>query len=30
VPLRPSLEDYFFKLVGKEKYSPHSIEVNPQ
>jgi ABC-2 type transport system ATP-binding protein len=29
-PLRSSLEDYFFKLVGKEKYSPHSIEVNPQ
>lgn len=27
-PLRPSLEDYFFKLVGKEKYSPHSIEVH--
>jgi ABC-2 type transport system ATP-binding protein len=29
-PLRPSLEDYFFKLVGKEKYSPHSIEVHPK
>ncbi|MGA8037139.1 MAG: ABC transporter ATP-binding protein [Candidatus Acidiferrales bacterium] len=30
VPLRPSLEDYFFKLVGKGKYASHAIEVNPQ
>ena len=26
-PLRDSLEDYFFKLVGKEKFAPHAIEV---
>jgi ABC-2 type transport system ATP-binding protein len=30
VPLRASLEDYFFKLVGKGKYASHAIEVNPQ
>ena len=29
-PLRASLEDYFFKLVGKGQYAPHSIEVQPQ
>jgi ABC-2 type transport system ATP-binding protein len=29
-PLRASLEDYFFKLVGKGQYAPHSIEVHPQ
>jgi len=26
-PLRDSLEDYFFKLVGKEKFAPHAVEV---
>jgi ABC-2 type transport system ATP-binding protein len=30
VPLRPSLEDYFFKLVGREKSGAHAVEVNPQ
>jgi ABC-2 type transport system ATP-binding protein len=30
VPLRPSLEDYFFKLVGREKIAPHAVEVHPQ
>jgi ABC-2 type transport system ATP-binding protein len=29
-PLRASLEDYFFKLVGKGQYAPHAVEVNPQ
>jgi ABC-2 type transport system ATP-binding protein len=30
VPLRASLEDYFFKLVGQQKTSSHAIEVHPQ
>lgn len=29
-PLRASLEDYFFKLVGKGQYAPHSVEVQTQ
>jgi ABC-2 type transport system ATP-binding protein len=27
-PLRPSLEDYFFKLVGREQSGAHAVEVN--
>lgn len=29
-PLRPSLEDYFFKLVGGEKKPSHAVEVTNQ
>ena len=27
-PLRPTLEDYFFKLVGGEKTVSHAVEVD--
>jgi ABC-2 type transport system ATP-binding protein len=29
-PLRPTLEDYFFRLLGREKAGSHAIEVTPR
>jgi len=28
VPVRPTLEDYFFRLVGREQATSHAVEVN--
>ena len=28
VPVRPTLEDYFFRLVGREQTASHAVEVN--
>jgi hypothetical protein len=27
-PVRPTLEDYFLRLIGREKAISHSVEVN--
>ena len=29
-PVRPTLEDYFLRLVGREKAVSHAVEVNPR